>query len=63
MLSSDNNGPCRDCKNRTITCHGECKAYLEWREQIKALNEKIRSKAKLNEYGWCEPSKKKGKRK
>lgn len=22
--------PCRDCNNRSATCHGTCKAYKEW---------------------------------
>lgn len=24
--------PCRGCPDRTITCHGVCKKYQDWRE-------------------------------
>lgn len=32
---------CKDCKNRTSTCHGTCKAYLD------AVEEHNKEKAKL----------------
>ena len=31
--------PCKDCKKRTPTCHGECKEYNEWlKSKEKAVN-------------------------
>lgn len=24
--------PCKDCDTRTITCHGVCKEYKDWKE-------------------------------
>ena len=26
--------PCRDCGNRTITCHGNCERYSEFLEHV-----------------------------
>lgn len=28
--------PCKDCFNRTVTCHGLCSLYQEWKEQHEA---------------------------
>ena len=25
--------PCRDCPNRTITCHGKCEDYQTWKKE------------------------------
>lgn len=27
--------PCKDCKNRKLGCHGECKKYAEFKAQAK----------------------------
>ena len=34
--------PCKDCENRSATCHGVCKAYLEWKKHNDALNKRAR---------------------
>ncbi len=34
--------PCRECKERTPTCHGTCELYIEWFKE----NEKIKKKKK-----------------
>ena len=31
--------PCKDCERRTLTCHGVCQEYKEWREIINQQNE------------------------
>jgi len=46
--------PCdRSCPNRSITCHGECKDYIEWakrRAEVRAERYKrSRTEAMLNE--------------
>lgn len=32
--------PCKDCFDRTITCHGFCEDYKKWREWRSEINEK-----------------------
>lgn len=34
--------PCKDCSERTETCHGSCDRYKSWKTQLDALNAKIR---------------------
>ncbi len=38
--------PCMGCDARTITCHGSCKAYAQFRE---ALNEQKQARYKAND--------------
>lgn len=38
--------PCKDCTNRTPTCHGECPLYSEWRK----LNDRTRAKIYKQKY-------------
>ena len=35
--------PCKGCENRTVTCHGTCKGYTEWKAW-KAEQEETRKK-------------------
>ena len=45
--------PCLFCKDRTITCHSTCKAYLDFSVEIRAYNRKLvleRQKDWLNAY-------------
>lgn len=30
--------PCKDCLDRTITCHTECDKYSKWREDLDERN-------------------------
>lgn len=30
--------PCKGCTDRTITCHGVCKRYKEWKKEIAEKN-------------------------
>ena len=32
--------PCRDCPNRTLTCHGFCKEYKAWKDWREEVNRK-----------------------
>lgn len=33
--------PCRDCKNRFVSCHSSCEQYKEWRKNFDAEKERI----------------------
>ena len=34
--------PCRGCTDRTITCHGVCKRYQEWKKEHEDEKEWLR---------------------
>ena len=36
------NAPCKGCEKLFIKCHSTCEEYLEFREEVAKLNEKIR---------------------
>ena len=42
--------PCKDCKDRSQTCHSSCEKYAEYR----AVCEKVKA-ARDAEYLWREP--------
>ena len=29
--------PCKECKKRTATCHGDCSEYLEFRKKLEKI--------------------------
>ena len=33
-----NTAPCRNCHRRTVTCHGVCKEYQEFRKEQERIN-------------------------
>ena len=33
--------PCKDCKQRTITCHSVCREYIDWKSSLNDFNEKV----------------------
>ena len=37
-----NKCPCKDCENRTITCHGVCKKYQDWKREDAKRKEWLR---------------------
>lgn len=37
-----NASPCKDCCNRSIGCHGNCKLYIDWTDE----NNKIKNNRK-----------------
>ena len=39
-----NDSPCYKCTDRHASCHGSCKAYLDWHEQHIQEQREIRSK-------------------
>lgn len=41
-MKKDN--PCHGCNDRHASCHGSCKAYLDWHEQHVQKQREIRSK-------------------
>ena len=41
--------PCKDCENRHLKCHGDCQAYIEWKQEKNHINE-----LKREEYGYLE---------
>lgn len=34
--------PCKGCEDRTITCHGVCKRYQEWKKNLDETNKWLR---------------------
>ena len=34
--------PCKDCFNRTITCHGVCRRYQDWKKEHDDVNKWLR---------------------
>ena len=30
------NGPCKNCPDRTATCHDACEKYIKWRDKERA---------------------------
>ena len=35
--------PCRGCADRTITCHGVCKRYQDWKKEDEAEKKWLKS--------------------
>lgn len=42
--------PCKDCKKRTIDCHGKCKEYNEYRIKEKEFRKQKRIEERFGEY-------------
>lgn len=40
--------PCKDCKERYVSCHTECLKYADYRQRIDVYNEKIRHERDLD---------------
>ena len=40
--------PCKDCRNRTVTCHGVCKKYQAFRTETEAYNRKVYEQRNLD---------------
>lgn len=38
--------PCKDCFDRTLTCHSGCKQYAEWKEWRESINQKRQQEQK-----------------
>ena len=34
--------PCKDCDHRTLTCHGFCKGYQAWKEELRQTKKWLR---------------------
>lgn len=32
--------PCKDCRDRTLGCHGNCKKYKLWKEKLEEYNKR-----------------------
>lgn len=43
------NSPCRDCENRTITCHDNCELYFDYKKQIEFYNKKVAEQQRLDD--------------
>lgn len=39
--------PCRDCNNRTATCHATCHEYSAWKKEYDALQAKVRAEKEM----------------
>ena len=33
------NGPCKDCRDRKLLCHGSCKKYQDFKAKLERLRE------------------------
>ena len=42
ILISAINAPCKNCEKRRLGCHGRCKAYKAFRDELDAINERRR---------------------
>ena len=34
--------PCKGCADRTVTCHGVCRRYQEWKKELDETNKWLR---------------------
>lgn len=44
--------PCRGCPDRTITCHGVCRKYQEWKAEHEKALEEMRKQRSATSEGW-----------
>ena len=42
--------PCKDCENRSVTCHSECEQYLLYRNENLERNDKKLLHAQVKAY-------------
>lgn len=56
-------GPCKDCDRRTLTCHGFCKEYQDFKKEREQANERRAKEAREREYFVSAIRRKRGKRK
>ena len=43
--------PCYGCNDRSITCHDECKKYIEWKRERDAIHEiEVKERAFKHEF-------------
>lgn len=43
--------PCKGCTDRTLTCHGFCKRYKDWKQEREEINQWLRSQASVPTEG------------
>ena len=41
--------PCKNCIDRTVSCHSTCKRYINYRNELDSFNDMRRKEKKLNE--------------
>ena len=37
------NVPCKDCKDRELKCHMHCIEYIQWKNELNEINNKIKN--------------------
>ena len=42
--------PCKDCTQRSATCHGTCQAYKKWAKENQERNQRIRTLKAYDAY-------------
>lgn len=42
--------PCKDCTDRSVGCHCNCKRYIEWKNEIAKVKDNIAKERDLD-YG------------
>lgn len=45
------NCPCKDCKDRQVNCHSNCKKYIEWSIKNEELRKKVLENKTRQYYG------------
>jgi hypothetical protein len=57
------NGPCKDCARRTLTCHGFCKEYQDFKKKLEQVSERRAKEAEMRNYFVDSRLRKRGRRK
>ena len=44
--------PCKNCLDRTLTCHGVCRRYQDWKKEKAIENQWMKEKNEVVTLGW-----------
>ena len=42
--------PCKGCQDRTITCHGVCQKYQDWKQEREEIKKRILYEKPITNY-------------
>lgn len=48
MINKMPNAPCKDCPDRTPTCHSTCKTYITYQEEMSAFTKERKENARVD---------------
>ena len=54
--------PCKDCQRRTLTCHGVCKEYQQWKQEREQANARREAENEKTDYVIAAMTRRRGKR-